>query len=114
MLLAIASGASLPAAFCTIAVASVVAGFVGHGVAGQMSRLPLVRRRSERYRPLLDRVLQRHGYRAALVASITPVPFSVLCYLAGLSGTSRSFVSQLAVYRVIKLLGFFALIYFGW
>jgi membrane protein YqaA with SNARE-associated domain len=114
MLLAIASQTPLGRAFPAIAIASLLAGGLGYGIALGASRAPWLARKTEPYRQLLSRAFERSGYRAALLASLLPIPYSVLCYLAGLNRLPAPFVVLLGVCRIPKLLGFYGLVYFGW
>jgi len=114
MLLAVASGTPMLSAFPAIAGASVMAGYFGYHVAEWASHVAWIDERSARYRELLVIAFGRHGYRAALLASLLPIPFSVLCYLVGLNRMPRTFLALLCAYRVPKLVAFYALIHFGW
>ncbi len=114
MLLAIASGTPAPQAFAAIALASMLAGAFGYLLAGQASRLAWLARKTENARHLLARAFERYGYRAALVASLLPIPYSVLCYLAGLNRLPRMFVALLTALRVPKLVAFYYLVHLGW
>lgn len=114
MLLAIASETPLGRAFPAIAVASFLAGGLGYALAHGASRAPWLARKTEPYRQLLSRAFERSGYRTALLATLLPVPYSVLCYLAGLNRLPAAFVLLLGLCRIPKLLGFYGLVYFGW
>lgn len=114
MLLAVASGTPLESAFPAIAAASLAAGALGYSLARWASYAPWLSNKVGPYRQLLGRAFARHGYRTALAASLMPIPYSVLCYLAGLNRLPTPFVVLLALCRVPKLLGFYGLVYYGW
>lgn len=114
MLLAVASGTPAVPAFAAICSASLVAGYGGYRIAARLSQLRWLARVTGQHRELLARAFDRYGYRSALVASLLPIPFSVLCYAAGLSRLPGRFVVLLGLCRVPKLLGFFWLIHTGW
>lgn len=114
MLLAVASGASTLYAFGAIATASLVAGYAGYRLAELASRAQWLSRKTQQPRELLQRAFLRFGYRAALVASILPIPYSMLCYLAGLNRMPHRFLALLALCRIPKLIGFYYLVYLGW
>ncbi len=114
MLLAIASGTPFSEAFAAIAAASVVAGLLGYAISERLSRLPWVSRKTAGLRRLLASSFERHGYPAALILSLLPVPFSMLCYLAGLNRLPLKFLALLALCRVPKLAVFYFLIHLGW
>lgn len=114
MLLGIAAGIPGLHNFATIAGSSLVAGCLGYGVAFMVSRLAIISRVTQRNREILARVFARYGYRGALVASLLPIPYSVLCWVAGLNGMPRRFVALLSLCRIPKLLAFYWLIQRGW
>jgi membrane protein YqaA with SNARE-associated domain len=114
MLLAVASGASALHSFSAISVASLLAGCFGYGFCSWASRWAWLARKTAKPRELLLRAYERHGYRAALLAMLLPIPYSLLCYASGLVGLPRRFLLLLSLYRVPKLLGFYLLVYWGW
>ncbi len=114
MWLAIASRAPAVPAFVAICAASLVAGYCGYLFAARLSRLGWLARFTRQHRELLGQAFERYGYRSAVIASLLPIPFSVLCYVAGLSRMPGSFIALLGLCRVPKLLGFFWLIRAGW
>ena len=114
MLLSIASGTPAIQCIATIAVASVAAGVVGYASARFVSRSAWVAARTERSRRLLTRAVKRFGLRAAVLASLLPIPYSVLCYLSGLNRMPRAFLILLCLCRVPKLGLFYLLVLWGW
>ncbi|RYZ06167.1 MAG: hypothetical protein EOO73_17325 [Myxococcales bacterium] len=114
MLLAVASKTPLALAFPAIAAASLLAGALGYLLARWASRAAWLASKVGPYRHLLEQSFARHGYRTALFASLLPIPYSVLCYLAGLNRMPAPFLLLLGACRVPKLLGFYGLVYYGW
>jgi len=114
MLLAIASRTPVLEAFAAIAAGSVVAGVVGYSVAERLSRLRWISQKTSRLRRVLAASFERRGYAAALFLTFLPVPFSVLCYLAGLNRMPLKFLALLAFFRIPKLAVFYFLLHLGW
>ena len=114
MLLSIASQASVYWSLTVIASASVLAGVVGYSMARFVANSVWVASRTERSRRLLERAVLRFGARAALVASLLPIPYSILCYLAGLNRMPHRFLALLCLCRIPKLVAFYLLVYWGW
>jgi membrane protein YqaA with SNARE-associated domain len=114
MLLSIASQAPAYWSLTVIAAASVLAGVVGYSTARLVAKSPWVAARTERSRRLLERAVVRFGGRAALVASLLPIPYSILCYLAGLNRMPHRFLALLCLCRIPKLVAFYGLVYWGW
>lgn len=114
MLLSIASQASIPASLVVIVAASLVAGVVGYTGARFAANNAWVAARTERSRRLLERAVSRFGARAALIASLLPIPYSLLCYLAGLNRMPLRFLGLVCLCRIPKLMAFYLLVYWGW
>ena len=114
MLLGVDSGIPATETFATVAAASVVAGCLGYSLAQLASRLPRVARATERHRDVLGRMFTLYGYSSAFVASLLPIPYSVLCAASGLNRLPRRFLLLVSLCRVPKLLLFFWLVQHGW
>jgi membrane protein YqaA with SNARE-associated domain len=114
MLLAIAARAPISHSFSAIALASLLAGFVGYEAASLAARSDWIRARTEGTRNVLERAVRRFGLQAALLASLLPVPYSVLCYLAGMMRLPRRFLVLLCLCRIPKLAMFYWLLLLGW
>ncbi len=114
MLTSVAAGAPQGPSVVVICASSVVAANVAYHVAGSLARVPLVRRRIERSRGVIDPLFARYGYYAVAVGAALPVPFSLLCYLAGLYRVPYRLYAVLVLLRVPRLLVFYALIRLGW
>lgn len=114
MLLAIASRTPVAPAFAAIAAGSVLAGVVGYGIAERLSQIRFISQKTGRVRRVLAASFERRGYAAALFLTFLPVPFSVLCYLAGLNRMPIKFLGLLAFFRIPKLAVFYFLLHLGW
>jgi membrane protein YqaA with SNARE-associated domain len=114
MLTAISAGAPPLAPMVAICTASMIAGYVGYHLAGPLARVRFFARRVEASRAEVDRLIERYGYWAIVLGSITPIPFSVLCYLSGIYRIPAKYLGLLIVTRIPRLLVFYALIRAGW
>jgi membrane protein YqaA with SNARE-associated domain len=114
MLMAVTSGVSRPLALAAIAAGSLAGGFVGYRVAGRLARFGPIARRLERSQALAEGAFSSFGYRAALFASLLPIAYSVLCYLAGIYHLPRRIFLVLSLCRIPRLLLFFYLVELGW
>jgi membrane protein YqaA with SNARE-associated domain len=114
MLLAIASHTPLSHGFTAIALASVLAGIVGYAISERLSRLRWISRRTRSLRRALAGSFERRGYAAAFLLTLLPIPFSMLCYLAGLNRMPLKFLALLALLRIPKLAVFYVLLHLGW
>lgn len=114
MLMAVSSGASRPLAFFVITCASLLGGVAGYHVARRLAHVRPIARRLERAQGMVGQAFSRFGYRAALLASLLPIAYSVLCYLAGLYRLPRRVFAVLCLCRIPRLLLFFYLVELGW
>ena len=114
MLLAIASDTPLSRGFAVIAAASALAGVLGYAIAERLSRLRFVSQKTQRLRKILASSFERRGYSAVFLLTLLPVPFSVLCYLAGLNRMPFKFLGLLTLLRIPKLAVFYVLLHLGW
>jgi membrane protein YqaA with SNARE-associated domain len=114
MLMAVTSGVSRPLALAAITAGSLTGGYIGYRVAGRLARFGPIARRLEKSQGLATAAFSRFGYRAAIVASLMPIAYSVLCYLAGIHRLPRRIFAVLSLCRVPRLLFFFYLVEFGW
>ena len=94
--------------------ATLVAGRCAYHLAGPLMRIGPLRRLVQRSQPRIDKLFLSHGYRTMLVASLTPVPFSVLCYLSGIYQIPPGPFYLFLILRVPRILIFYAVFRLGW
>jgi membrane protein YqaA with SNARE-associated domain len=114
MLMAVTSGVSRPLSLAAITAGSLAGGFIGYRVAGRLARFGPIARRLERSQGLATAAFSRFGYRAAIIASLMPIAYSVLCYLAGIHRLPHRIFAVLSLCRIPRLLFFFYLVELGW
>jgi len=114
MLMAVTSGASHAIALGAIAAGSLAGGFIGYCFAARVARWGPIARRLERSQTAAASAFSRVGYRAAIIASLLPIPYSVLCYLAGIHRLPRRIFAVLSLCRLPRLLLFFYMVELGW
>ena len=66
-----------------VAVASVAGAIVGHGLGMRLGRPVLAKMFSEARVAYVDRLFERYGVWAILIAAFTPVPYKVFAIAAG-------------------------------
>jgi len=116
MLLALGAGTPELPAFSAIAAGSLLGGASGYTLSRQLSRFPrlyswLMRAGGGKFQQQLE---GRNAYRSALIASLTPIAFSVQCYVSGLYRLPPRALLLLLVLRVPKLVFFYYIVKFGW
>jgi membrane protein YqaA with SNARE-associated domain len=102
MLMSIASGGPQLGAFVTVTAASLAGGCVA--LAKKLARSSRV----------VTELYARHGYRVVLIASLTPIAFSVLCYASGLCHLPKRAFLLVALLRIPKLAAYYYLVRLGW
>ena len=107
MLVSVSSGSSPLVSLGAIATGSLAGGLVGFVGAGKLARLPVIAGRLARSKRLVARAIERFGYLAALLASLSPVPYSVLCLLSGAHRLGWRFFALLCVCRLPRLVFFY-------
>jgi membrane protein YqaA with SNARE-associated domain len=114
MLTAVSAGAPWPRALASIALGSVVGGAGAWRLGGHFERARWIGARVEATRPWVERLRTRYGAWGMVVASLSPIPFSLLCYLTGAYRLGRRDAFIVLVMRVPRLAIFYALIALGW
>jgi membrane protein YqaA with SNARE-associated domain len=115
MLLATAARADPFAILAATSVGSLLGGVTGYLIARRLGHIRALSRWLGRVSGKAGELLgQRYPYRSAVLASCTPMAFSVLCYLAGLFGVRRGPLLVLLVLRVPKIALYYYLVRVGW
>jgi membrane protein YqaA with SNARE-associated domain len=114
MLMAVTGGVPQVSTLAAICAGSLSGGYLGYELSKRLGRVGFIARRLEGPRRSAERAFQRWGYRAAVIASLLPIAYSVLCYLAGLNRLPVRFFAVLAVLRVPRLIVFYYLVRLGW
>jgi membrane protein YqaA with SNARE-associated domain len=107
MLVSVSSRTSPLASLGAIAAGSLAGGLVGFVGAGKLARLPVISRRLARSERLVGRAVERFGYWAVLLASLSPVPYSVLCLLSGAHRLGWRFFALISLCRLPRILFFY-------
>lgn len=97
-----------------ISAASMVAGVIGYHLAALLAARPFFRKRIDATRARMDGLFKRYGVWAFLIASATPLPFSFMCYTAGVYRLGPRMLAFICVFRVPRLLVMYWLIVAGW
>ena len=97
-----------------ISVASMIAGVIGYHLAKLLSARPFFRKRIDATRARMDGLFARYGIWAFAIASLTPLPFSFMCYTAGVYRLGPRMLALVCLFRVPRLLVMYWLIVAGW
>lgn len=108
-----AGGPQLPYVV-TVILASLAAGPVAYHLARRVAAYPLLADRLHDSRRQLEALFQRYGHWAILVGSLSPLPFSLCCYAAGIYRMPPRLFLGFLLLRVPRLLFLYFIIRAGW
>lgn len=114
IVLLVTAGSAHLHAMIGICAASVIGGLTGYLLAGRLARVAFFKRRIDRSRARFDRLFRRFGIWAFAIASALPVPYSVLCYIAGLYEIPVRTFLVLSLFRIPRLVVMYWLVLAGW
>lgn len=114
LLTAITSGRDQALPVAVILLASVLAGLTAYTLAGRLVHVAFFRRLLERTQAGVERVFRRWGPWAIVIAGFSPLPYSGLCYTAGLYRMPRRLFGLFLLLRVPRLLLYYAALRAGW
>jgi len=97
-----------------ICAASIAAGNVGYHLASRLASRPFFRRRIDKTRARMDKMFARYGVWAFVIASFTPMPFSFMCYVAGMYRIRPWLFAFVCFTRIPRLLVMYWLVVAGW
>lgn len=94
-------------------VGSVAGGCVAFAVSPLVRRLPYIARQLEGRGAAVSQVVERYGAIAVAVGAITPLPYSLMAWAAGILGMRFRVFLAVSMLRVVRVAGYFALIKAG-
>jgi membrane protein YqaA with SNARE-associated domain len=97
-----------------VSLASVVAGNVGYRLSALVSARPFFKRRIDATRARMDVLFERYGVWAFAIASLTPLPFSLMCYVAGVYRIRPWLFALVCLFRIPRLLVMYWMVRAGW
>lgn len=114
MLAAIAKGEPTLPVLSAIVLGSLAGGHCAYALASKARAIPFFARGAERVDHTLGRLLARYGPWALVIGSLTPVPYSFLCYLSGLNHVRYRLFVIVCLLRAPKIVAYYYLIAAGW
>ncbi len=97
-----------------ISIASMLAGIIGYKLSALLASRPFFHRRIEATRARMDKLFERYGFWAFAIASLTPMPFSIMCYVAGVYRVKPKLFALVLLFRIPRLLVMYWLARAGW
>lgn len=114
MFLALGGGMGRWTIFAVVSAASVLGGASGYWFGRTLHRFTRVREHMTRWSPDVVAWLEKNGAWGVAVAALTPIPYSLSTWTAGIIGTRFSLVMLAALVRIPKTAFFLLLLIAGW
>jgi len=114
MLASVVSGWSELWTIVAVCIGSLFGGMTAYAIARKAASSRFLRGLLARTQGKFDWLFARFGYWAVAIGSVTPIPYSFLCYVAGgYRMPARIFVA-LSLFRIPKVVLYFYLVKLGW
>lgn len=110
----IAGGYPAPLVVLSVLVGSELGGLAAFTLARSFGATKLIRDRVRVPSSLLQRFMDRRGYFGLALATLLPISFSILCIACGTMRLPYRAYGVLAIMRVPRILGSYALIVLAW
>lgn len=114
LLTGIAGGHATAIVIAAVLVGSELGGLTAFALARALGRAPVVARRLEKTRLLLNGLIERRGYFGLAVATLLPLSFCLLCMASGAMRLPYKAYGVLAVMRVPRILLSYLVIVLAW
>ena len=114
LLITVASGGDVQKMLTICCLGSISAGTIAYFFGPHVSKFPYFSKRIEKYRSRGEKLFEMYGVWTVAIAALTPIPFSIVCWFAGIYKMAypRFFVATLA--RIPRLVGYYWLFELGW
>lgn len=114
LFVAVASHAPVVPMLVVCCAGSIIAGSIAYYIGPFIQRLPFLRARLERFRERGERLFGKYGTWTVVIAALSPVPFSVTCWLAGIYRMPYRPFFLATFARIPRLVGYYFLFELGW
>ncbi len=101
-------------AIVTISLASTAAGSMAYVIGPYLSKLPYLRNKIEGFRPRGEALFERWGSWAVAIGALSPLPYSVFCWMAGIYRMDYKRFFLATLFRIPRIAGYYALFMYGW
>jgi membrane protein YqaA with SNARE-associated domain len=112
--LAVASNLRVMEVLVTVCVVSVLAGNVAYFLGPLLTRVPFLNKKIEQFRPQGQDLFLRYGVWTVVIGALTPLPYSVVCWFAGLYKMPYGRFFFATLFRIPRMIGYYYLFKLGW
>lgn len=114
LVVAVASKRPLLSTMALISLVSVIAGNCAYFVGPWLTKVPFIKDRIEGFRPRGERLFGRWGVGAVAIGALTPLPYSVICWFAGIYKMPYRRFALSTLFRIPRMVGYYLLIADQW
>jgi membrane protein YqaA with SNARE-associated domain len=114
LFVSIAGGSNVALTLIACSAASVLGGNLAYALGPYIGRMPLLQQRLADYRPRGEYLFEQWGGWAVGIAAMTPVPFSIVSWLAGIYRMRYPAYFVASLFRIPRIVGYYALYAYGW
>lgn len=114
MLASIAAGWSAAYTIVAVCIGSLLGGATAYSIARRASHLPMFQRLLALTQHRVEWLFERFGFWALAVGSLTPIPYSFLCFVAGAHRMRPRIYLVLSLFRIPKVVLYFYLVDLAW
>jgi membrane protein YqaA with SNARE-associated domain len=93
--------------------ASILGGYLGYWIARSFNHFHYVQKVTSTYRSRGESLINRYGAWAVVIAGFTPIPFSTICWIAGLLKVLPGKVFLACLSRIPRMIVYYLLIKSG-
>jgi membrane protein YqaA with SNARE-associated domain len=112
--LAVASNIPDPLAIATLSLASMLAGNVAYFLGPLLTKIEFLRKKIERFRERGQDLFLRYGIWTIALGALTPLPYSLICWLAGIYRMPYKRFLIATLFRIPRMVFYFYLFKLGW
>ena len=98
----------------TVCLVSVFSGNVAYFLGPLLARIPLIRNKIEQFRTQGQDLFLRYGVWTVAIGALTPLPYSLVCWFAGLYKMPYKRFFLATLFRIPRMIGYYYLFKLGW
>lgn len=97
-----------------VCIASIMAGNLAYFIGPTLAKIPFFNRQIEKFRAKGERLFREYGVWAVVIAALTPIPFSIICWLSAIYKMEWKLFFFATFARIPRLVGYYFLFVLGW
>lgn len=95
-------------------IGSILGGITAFSLGRWLGSTAVVQRLVSPFKDQGELFINRYGVGAIILAALTPIPFSIVCVLAGMMGMAWRLFLPATLFRIPRIAGYYFLIHIGW